>query len=205
MNYMNAKECSRKSFDKQAATYDIDINGVHARQQYNHILKKIEEFHVSSLLDVGCGTGEMLRLLLEGNSQIQLTGIDISEKMIEKARHKLEQKVCLVTCDSEKLPFEDNSFELVMCNDSFHHYPAPMKVLAEFYRVMKPEGILLISDFCVFTPIRQLMNFFIKFSHDGDVRIYSKEELLEMLQENSFKRISYNKTSATGFIVVARK
>lgn len=205
MKIMNAKEKSKKSFNKQAATYDTDKNGAHSRRLYNCILKRIYELPVNNMLDVGCGTGEMLKQLNDKKPQIKLTGIDISEMMLEKAKHKLNGKANFILCDAEKLPFANNSFDLVICNDSFHHYPAPMNVLKEFYRILNHDGILLISDYSIIFPIRQLMNIFIKFSNDGDVHIYSKKEIVNMLYKTSFKEINYKKIDLTGFIVTAKK
>ena len=56
---MNAKDNSRTSFDRQAATYDFDRNGSHARTVYRPVLEKLLALNWSSLLDVGAGTGEM--------------------------------------------------------------------------------------------------------------------------------------------------
>ncbi len=202
---MNAKENSKKSFDRQAEVYDDSRYGAHARLQYNSILYRIREVAASNLLDVGCGTGEMLKLLNDINPQMELTGIDISAKMLEKAKFKLNGKACLILGDAEKLPFKNNSFDVVICNDSFHHYPSPISVLCEFYRVLKPGGFLLISDYCICFPLRQLMNIFIRFSHDGDVRIYSKKEFLKMLCKVPFENASYEKINATGCIITAYK
>lgn len=202
---MNAKDNSKRSFDRQAATYDTDKNGAHARRLYPFILSKIGEFPGTDLLDVGCGTGEMLRLLSEHNPQMKLTGIDISERMLEKAGFKVGEKARLIPCDAEKMPFDDNSFDTVMCNDSFHHYPAPLNVLREFYRILKPGGVLLISDYRIGFPLRQIMNLFIKYGYDGDVRIYSEKELINMLCACSFKNISYEKIDVTGCMITAQK
>lgn len=48
--------------------------------------------------------------------------------------------------DSMPVPFEDASFDVVYCNDSFHHYPAPDEVLGEVFRVLKPGGTFLMCD-----------------------------------------------------------
>jgi len=52
----------------------------------------------------------------------------------------------LVQGDSQRLPFEDNSFDLITCTHSFHHYPQQHKVLAEMHRVLRRGGRLLILD-----------------------------------------------------------
>ena len=60
---MNAvKENSKAAFNQQAATYDTDIKGQHARSLYPVLLEKLSRIPFQSALDLGCGTGEMLKL-----------------------------------------------------------------------------------------------------------------------------------------------
>lgn len=202
---MNAKKESQESFDRQALTYDMDRNGSHAREQYSTILQKMENFRFSNVLDVGCGTGEILKRIHICYPEVSLTGVDISEKMLEVAKVKIGNVATLLWADAEKLPFNDTTFDLIVCSDSFHHYPNPQKVLAEFRRVLKGGGNLLICDYSIGFPLRQLMNLFIRFSHDGDVHIYSKEEITKLVIQASFSNIQYERTNATAFIITGEK
>lgn len=206
---MNAKENSRNSFNHQAAVYDTTRYGAHARRMYGSILERVISLQglqkISSLLDIGCGTGEMLYLIQSRCSAMNLYGIDISEKMLDTARLKLGEKASLFWGDAENLPFDDGVFDLLICNDSFHHYPTPAKALSEFRRVLRPGGLLLISDYHVGFPLRQLMNLFIRFGHNGDVRIYSKTEIVHLLSEASFGGISYESVHTTGCMVMGSK
>ena len=136
---------------------------------------------------------------------VRLYGLDLSENMLRTAKEKLGDDADLTIGDAEALPFEDGTFDLLLCNDSFHHYPAPDKVLMEFMRVLKPEGTLLLSDYCMAFPLRQLMNVFIRFSDDGDVRIYSEKEITGLLQAAGFRDIIYGRTDKTGCVIVCRK
>lgn len=202
---MNAKKESQESFDRQALTYDMDRNGSHAREQYSIILQKMENFRFANVLDVGCGTGEILKRIHKRYPEVSLTGVDISEKMLEVAKVKIGNKATLLWADAEMLPFSDATFDLIVCSDSFHHYPNPQKVLAEFLRVLKRGGNLLICDYSIGFPLRQLMNLFIRFSHDGDVHIYSKEEITKLVIQASFSNIQYERTNATAFIITGEK
>ena len=66
VNAMNtAKENSKAAFNQQAATYDKDIKGQHARSLYPVLLEKLSHIPFQSALDLGCGTGEMLKLILQ--------------------------------------------------------------------------------------------------------------------------------------------
>lgn len=202
---MNAKKESQESFDRQALTYDMDRNDSHAREQYSIILQKMENFRFANVLDVGCGTGEILKRIHRRYPEVSLTGVDISEKMLEVAKVKIGNKATLLWADAEMLPFSDATFDLIVCSDSFHHYPNPQKVLAEFRRVLKGGGNLLICDYSIGFPLRQLMNLFIRFSHDGDVHIYSKEEITKLVIQASFSNIQYERTNATAFIITGEK
>ncbi len=192
----DVKENSKAAFNQQAATYDNDIKGQHARSLYPVILKKLSEIPYHTALDLGCGTGEMMRLILQQNKDKSLYGIDLSEKMLEVAKEKLGNHVNLILSDSEQLPFSDSFFDVVYCNDSFHHYPAPDKVLSEVYRVLKPNGIFVMCDCWQPTIGRAIMNFYMKHSKEGDVKIYSENEIRKLFSVH-FSKVLWKRIGNT--------
>lgn len=101
---MDAKSNSQASFDRQAATYDVDRNGSHARKAYKPILTEILAQNYSSLLDVGAGTGEMLRMLINARPEARYAGIDLAENMLKVAGEKLGKSADLLQGDAESLP-----------------------------------------------------------------------------------------------------
>ena len=202
---MNAiKENSIAAFNRQAATYDEDMKGQHARSLYPVLLEKLSHIPFQSALDLGCGTGEMLKLILQEDTHKELCGIDLSEKMFAVAKSKLPEQVKLILGDSESLPFSDNTFDVVYCNDSFHHYPAPQNVLREVYRVLKPGGTFLMGD--CWQPLvgRAIMNFYMRHSKEGDVKIYSEAEMVSMLSER-FRDVSWERIGNTACIAMGKK
>ena len=198
------KERSKSTFNQQADTYDEDIHGQHARTLYPVLLSKLAHIPFQRALDLGCGTGEMMKMLLQSDDQRELYGIDLSEKMLSVAEGKLSGKVQLVLGDSEHLPFVDNFFDVVYCNDSFHHYPAPENVIREVQRVLKPGGTFLIGD--CWQPLigRAIMNFYMRHSKEGDVKIYSETEIVSMLSEY-FHNVSWEQIGNTACIAMAQK
>lgn len=73
-------------------------------------------------------------------------------------------------------------------------------------RVFKPKGILLIADPWAPTPFRQLVNIFMHFSKDGDVKIYSKPEIHKLLENTGFNDNEWKQiTGENAFIVTASK
>jgi ubiquinone/menaquinone biosynthesis C-methylase UbiE len=76
-----------------ADSYEEHLAGKHAATLYRRVASAVEELHPSSLLDVGCGDGNLLALL--GNSEPSLAGADLSPEMIKYARKKLGDSVDL--------------------------------------------------------------------------------------------------------------
>jgi SAM-dependent methyltransferase len=78
-------------------------------------------------------------------------GFDLAERMCQLGHQKsiqagLEDKVTFITGDSEHMPFADNTFDVVTCSNSFHHYPHQEMVLGEFRRILRPGGRTIVID-----------------------------------------------------------
>ncbi len=148
------KKYSLREFNKAAEQFDDNSPGVYnmCRQDYPDILKEIEKEEWNSLLDAGCGTGAVISLLKEKYPGKKYTGIDLSPKMIDVAKRK-NIGADFVCGDCENLPFGDNSFDVIICSQSFHHYPDPEKFFSSVRRVLKPGGRLILRDMTVANPI----------------------------------------------------
>lgn len=85
-------------------------------------------------LDVGCGTGLMLRHMPAGS-----VGIDINPRNLEKARRYAPAAV-LVQGDVEAMPFPPESFDGAVCSEVIEHLPNPQKAVDEIFRVLKPDA-----------------------------------------------------------------
>lgn len=201
------KERSRKAFNAQAATYDRTDTGAHARRLYPHVLAALAGAREGDLLDVGCGTGALARLVLEQGPMCRVTGLDLAPAMVEQARANLGgfgARMHVVEGDSDRLPFHEESFDAAYCNDSFHHYPDPEKAAFEVWRVLRPGGLFVVGDSALPAPARAIMNAFMRFSSEGDVRIYSKGEYERMLGR-WFSSVTWRRVEGAACIVEARK
>lgn len=197
------KENSKINFNKQAEIYDEKGDGKFVAPMYDEIVNRIMEANPKKILDVGCGTGNVL-MKLTTKKDLSLYGIDISEKMIETAKKNLQDKAEFKVGDSEDMPWEDNSFDVVVCNASFHHYPNPEKVLLEMKRVLSDNGTLIIGDPTGPVIIRQVLNLFCKISSNGDYKIYSKNEIQKMLVKCGFEPFNFKKINCKSFAVNAK-
>ena len=160
MNDKEYKEISIKEFTKAASVYETDQAGVYkmCKKDYPDVLAELEKEPFDSLLDCGCGTGAMISLLYEKMPNKNYTGIDITPKMIEAAKAKNLERVDWVVGDCENLPFDDDSFDVVICTNSFHHYPNPQKFFDSVFRVLKSGGRLILQDYTAPKGILWLMN-----------------------------------------------
>jgi ubiquinone/menaquinone biosynthesis C-methylase UbiE len=111
------------------------------------------------VLDVGCGTGKMLRSM---PACYQRYGIDIDQRIIDFARQK-GGGVNYEVGDSNNLPYGDNSFDLVMCHSVLHHLKDPRQTVEEILRVVKPDGAVFIRDLCRPATEEVLQRYFIGF------------------------------------------
>jgi ubiquinone/menaquinone biosynthesis C-methylase UbiE len=194
---------SREKFHKQAEKYDSGNKGKHARSLYESVINKLDVLSFNNLLDVGCGTGNLLKLI-STRYDVQISGADLTPKMLNIARIKLGDKADLKVGDSEELPFDNDKFDMVICTDSFHHYPHPEKVLAEIRRVLQQDGMLLIADPYTPTPLRQLVNLYFKLSRSGDVKIYPESDIRKLLEKAGFISIEYEHAGTNAFIATAK-
>lgn len=202
------KARSKEAFDEQAPIYDEGMQGDHARALYPCILdearRAMEGTPVPSVLDVGCGTGMLSERLLSALPSCRLAGIDLSPAMVERARARLAGRAEVREADAERLPFHDGVFDLVVCNDSFHHYPDPDRAAFQMWRVLRKGGALVLGDVWQPAPARAVMNAWMPLSHEGDVRIYSETELRAILG-TWFQRVRWSRIGLTGCLVVASK
>ena len=202
------KARSKAAFDEQAPIYDEGMQGDHARALYPCILEEarraMEGIPAPSVLDVGCGTGMLSEQLLSALPSCRLAGIDLSPAMVERARARLAGRAEVREADAERLPFHDGAFDLVVCNDSFHHYPDPDRAAFQMWRVLRKGGALVLGDVWQPAPARAVMNAWMPLAHEGDVRIYSETELRAILG-TWFQRVRWSRIGLTGCLVVASK
>lgn len=118
-----------------------DIQEGTVRTVYDTVLSRTKVASGTRLLDVGCGAGMALRMATELGAIV--TGIDASESLLEIARTRVPGGDCRLG-DLEKLPFDDNSFDLVTGFNSFQYAGNPEVALAEARRVTKPDGHIMI-------------------------------------------------------------
>lgn len=100
------------------------------------------DFAGQRLLEVGCGMGTDLLQFARGGARV--TGVDLTPRSIEISRHHLklyEQRGDFAISDAERLPFTEESFDVVYSNGVLHHTPDTAGAVREIHRVLRPGGL----------------------------------------------------------------
>lgn len=100
---------------------------------------------VTSLLDVGCGTGQFLKETVQVFPNLKVSGLDLSPSMVEETKRKLPIQSIILIGDAELLPFKESQFDVVTAIHMMYHVPNQKKALSEMMRVTKQGGIIFIT------------------------------------------------------------
>ncbi|WP_299801275.1 bifunctional demethylmenaquinone methyltransferase/2-methoxy-6-polyprenyl-1,4-benzoquinol methylase UbiE [uncultured Maribacter sp.] len=216
---LGKKEQVTKMFDTISKNYDglnrvisfgIDIKW---RKKVVEILKKEKP---QSILDIATGTGDLAIALVKTGAK-KIVGLDISPGMLAVGKDKVTDKklnstIEMVVGDSEKLTFEDNSFDAVTVSFGVRNFETLNTGMAEILRVLKPNGTLVVLETSVptKTPYKQGYNFYTKnilpligklFSKDDSAYGYLSESASVFPHGENFNNI----LREIGFIDVTNK
>lgn len=196
------KEQVAKMFDNISDNYD-NLNrvisfGVDVKWR-KKILKMVSAKNPSTILDVATGTGD-LAILLSNTKAEKIIGLDISAGMLEVGKQKIAQKnfsnrIEMVLGDSEKIPFEDNSFDAITVAFGIRNFENLELGLSEILRVLKPNGIFVILETSVPEkfPFKQGYNFYTKNILPLIGKMFSKDKVAYKYLSDSASIFPYGK------------
>ena len=111
--------------------------------KYARFLSVIGRYKPQNLLDIGCGDGSFAEEI-RNTLQIDVHGIDISQKGVEYANKRGVKAGCL-DIDVDDLPYSDGFFNCVFCGEVIEHLYCPEHLLSEVYRILSSEGVLILT------------------------------------------------------------
>ncbi len=139
----------RSSFDQHAGDYETYASV--QRRVVGRLLTALERTTTppSSVLDIGCGTGMLLAGVAQRFPHATLAGIDLAPAMVEATRSALagHPGVRLLQGDAERLPFGDQSFDLVISTSTFQWLESLESAFSEAYRLLTPGGAFRFAFF----------------------------------------------------------
>lgn len=157
-----AYDAAAPGYDGFASVWDKKIAGG-ALNYFNELLKE-KILPGASVLDAGAGTGLRTSSILEVSDPGRVVALDSSVRMLDVARKRIEDpRVEFMEGDVTKLPFEDDTFDVVCCTWVVEILDDPRRGIEEFIRVIKPEGVVVYA-FCSLPegPLGRVLDFVIQ-------------------------------------------
>jgi len=146
------------------------------------VLKMVSDAQPKTILDIATGTGDLAILFAQTKAE-KIVGLDISVGMLDVGRDKikklnLQDRIEMIVGDSENLPFEDASFDVVTVSFGIRNFENLEKGLAEILRVLTPNGQLIVLETSVPDkfPFKQGYNFHTKFVLPTIGKLFSKDK-----------------------------
>lgn len=136
---------TKKKYDRFAKYYDV-METLLEKRLFKRIRKNTLGKLTGNILEIGVGTGKNLPYY---NPNTMVTGIDISPKMLQKAKtkaRKIDRKFNLLQMDAQNLKFKNNAFDYVVGSFVLCSIPDPVKALKEIKRVVKPKGKIIFIE-----------------------------------------------------------
>lgn len=206
-NEHNKKEQVESMFDSIAPKYDF-LNHFFSlgidKLWRKKVVRIIKSERPKKILDVATGTGD-LAICAAKRIDAEITGIDLSEKMLDFGKEKIkrlhiENRIVLNKGDAEYINEADNSFDSVMVAFGVRNFENVEKGLKEILRVLKPGGIFVILEFSKprTFPVKNLYNFYFKnvvpfvgkvFSKDNRAYTYLPESVLAFPEGEQMKSL----------------
>jgi len=135
---------------------DLGQQGWRTLDEQQEMIGLINDRPHRRLLDVACGSGGPA-IAIAAATDCLLTGVDIEEAAVEQAKTlaavgQLRVGPTLIVADSSKeLPFKDEVFDVISCIDAINHLADRRAVFADWFRLLGPGGLLILTDACVLT------------------------------------------------------
>ncbi len=174
-----------REYTELAPTYDQRWSA-YLNASLRMALEKVEDLPADRVLDVACGTGQLLASLAERSELPELVGIDRVPAMLEVARRRLGQRATFLECEAAQLPFDDAEFQLVTSTNAMHYFPHVDATLREIRRVISPHGNLVITDWCRNYLWMRVLNRVLPWTRHAHVHTFSSNELQQRLSHAGF-------------------
>lgn len=156
--------------------------------EWREILRLLKPQGGEKFLDVACGGGDLSLIIAKRGCQVH--GVDISVDSIKKANLLGRKEACaFLVADAEQLPYKDSYFDKVVCSSSIEHFSDDGKALREMNRVLKTNGIIVLTTDSLSYPMRESL----KEKHRKQYHVvsyYTSDEISKKLEQSGFKLLS---------------
>lgn len=151
-----------------------------------HSMRRLPDRAWRDVLDVGCGTGALLTAMAARLPGARLIGVDLSPAMLTAARAKLPCTTMLIRGRAEALPLEAGRFDLAVSSSAFHDFDDLEAAMRELYRVLRPGGAVLVTDWCADFLTSKLLARLAKLRRGADFSVPDSRRWRALLESSGF-------------------
>jgi len=156
-------------------------------------LRRLPMKPTARVLDVGCGTGELLMRLRAKFPAALLSGIDPVPQMLAVAKEKLSGKEDLRVGYADKLPWQSGTFDLVVSSNMFHYITHPVEAMREMARVVRPGGAFVLTDWCDDYIACRLCNLYLRLTNRAFYKTYRQGECMALMREVGLENVKFER------------
>lgn len=167
------------------------------------IIEQLKLKGKETVLDAGCGTGSLIAAIRQKfKHRGKIFGFDITPAMLDLAEYHLSKDrfnktLQLELAHCENFSAKNASIDVVISSSVLHHLPHPDHAFAEFHRVLKKNGRLLVLDICTDYPTTFIIDRFARIFHKAHHKAYTAAQVEEILKKHKFSVIAFKTWKAT--------
>lgn len=190
--------------------YNYLVNGFNNSVKRNLIeISKLNK--PKKILEIGVGEGQITEICLSVFPDAQYIAADIANGILTVAKEtlkKYQNQISFEIQDINNMPYNNNTFDLVICCEVLEHVPQPKNGLAEIYRVLKPNGVALLS--VPKEPVWRVLNMLRGYYWDalgntpGHVNHWSVNKFKKFVSEHQFEILNIDKPLPWSVILVQK-
>ncbi|MGL4731440.1 MAG: class I SAM-dependent methyltransferase [Clostridium sp.] len=176
----------KTDWSQRAKTYN-NIKWVNDDKTLSSMIEFCGNINKKKILDLGTGTGKVLKMLKKHFPDGDFYGVDISKDMMKRMDKKNEFKLELSAIEDLKI-FDDNTFDVLTARMVFHHSENLNKAMSEAYRVLKPNGRLIICEGT--PPNKECIDFYTEmFKYKEERHTFLLDDITNLMINNGFEKI----------------
>ncbi len=181
-----------REYDRLAARYD-ERWAFYVQATIRETLGRMDLRPGDRILDVACGTGALLQAIRHADPEARLSGTDLSAEMLAVARRRLGATADLRPGRADALPFDDGAFDVVVSTNAFHFFPRPEAALREMWRVLRPGGRLVVTDWCDDFLACRMCDLLLRLVGRAHRRIYGSAGCRRLVEAAGFEAVSVDR------------
>ncbi len=180
-------------YDRRWATYN--------RRSMDLLRPHLAGRDAGTLVDLGCGTAGLAPCLAEWGARVdRYVGADLSPEMLIAAAPRVSRTTfpaALIAADAAAIPLRDSSADTVVSASTLHDWAEPGRALTEVRRILRPDGRLLLLDWCREGPAMRALNVALRVARNPFHRMYSSDEAAALLDEAGFRVVTAERRTVT--------